>query len=294
MKHGSVFSGIGGFDLAAQWMGWDNVFHCEIDEFCRKILGHYWPKAKSYEDITKTDFTIYRGQIDILTGGDPCQPSSIAGLGKGTEDDRYLWPQMFRAIREIHPTWIVNENVNGTITNGILDLKIDDLENEGYTCQAYCLPAEAVGALHRRERVWLIANNTDFSTNNRGAGKIQETGKKERISERNKIQFLSEPVNLWAEITDTDIERQQEFDNATEPENSEKRISGYFGFGPDTYGNIPRHVIESSIIRMLDGLPEGLDYTKRNQRIKALGNAIVPQIAYQLFKAIAEMEEIGK
>src|SRR5690625_805792 len=106
MNHGSLFSGIGGFDLAAEWMGWENIFNCEIEELPRKILNHYWPDAISYEDIKKTDFTIHRGQIDILTGGFPCEPYSQAGKRLGKDDERHLWPEMLRAIREIAPTWI--------------------------------------------------------------------------------------------------------------------------------------------------------------------------------------------
>jgi len=101
MTHASLFSGIGGFDLAAEWMGWENVFHCEINPFGQKILKYYWPKAISYGDITKTDFTIWRSRVDIITGGFPCQPFSIAGKRKGTADDRHLWPEMLRAIQEI-------------------------------------------------------------------------------------------------------------------------------------------------------------------------------------------------
>ncbi|MDD3744410.1 MAG: DNA (cytosine-5-)-methyltransferase, partial [Lentimicrobiaceae bacterium] len=115
MKHGSLFSGIGGFDLAAEWAGWTNVFHCEIEEFPKKILKYYWPDAISYGDITKTDFTIHRGQVDVLTGGFPCQPFSLAGKRKGTEDHRNLWSEMLRAIREIQPVWVVGENVPGLI-----------------------------------------------------------------------------------------------------------------------------------------------------------------------------------
>jgi C-5 cytosine-specific DNA methylase len=107
--HGSLFSGIGGFDLAAEWAGWQNAFHCEWNEFGQKILKHYWPKAISYGDITKTDFTIHRGTIDVLTGGFPCQPYSLAGKRKGKEDERHLWPEMLRAIREIAPRYIVGE-----------------------------------------------------------------------------------------------------------------------------------------------------------------------------------------
>ncbi len=96
MKHGSLFSGIGGFDLAAEWMGWENVFHCEWNEFGKKVLKHYWPNAESFHDITKTDFTKYANQIDILTGGFPCQPYSAAGKRLGKEDERHLWPEMLR------------------------------------------------------------------------------------------------------------------------------------------------------------------------------------------------------
>ena len=118
MKHGSLFSGIGGFDLAAEWMGWENVFHCEWNPFGQKVLKHYWPKAESFNDITKSDFTKYANTIDILTGGFPCQPYSSAGQRKGKEDERHLWPHMLRAIQEISPRYIVGENVRGLLNWG--------------------------------------------------------------------------------------------------------------------------------------------------------------------------------
>lgn len=160
MRHGSLFSGIGGFDLAAEWMGWENVFHCEWMPFPRKILEYYWPKAISYEDITKTDFTIHRGTIDILTGGFPCQPYSSAGKRLGKEDERHLWPHMRRAIREIEPTWVVGENVRGlTNWNGgvVFEEVCADLEACGYEVQPVLLPACAVGTPHRRDRIWFVA-----------------------------------------------------------------------------------------------------------------------------------------
>ena len=103
MKHLSLFSGIGGFDLAASWMGWENVAHCEINEFCRKVLKYHFPNSISHEDIKKTDFSPYRGTINIVSGGFPCQPYSLAGKRLGKNDDRHLWPEMLRAIREIKP-----------------------------------------------------------------------------------------------------------------------------------------------------------------------------------------------
>jgi DNA (cytosine-5)-methyltransferase 1 len=113
MKHGSLFSGIGGFDLAAEWMGWENIFHCEWNPFGQKVLKYYWPNAESFNDITKTDFTKYANRIDVLSGGFPCQPYSVAGKQKGKEDERHLWPEMRRAIMEISPRFIVGENVRG-------------------------------------------------------------------------------------------------------------------------------------------------------------------------------------
>jgi len=118
MTHGSLFSGIGGFDLAAEWMGWDNVFHCEWNPFGQKVLKHHFPNSISYNDITKTNFSIHEGSIDILTGGFPCQPYSNAGKQLGKSDERHLFPEMLRAIKEIKPRYIVGENVRGLVSWG--------------------------------------------------------------------------------------------------------------------------------------------------------------------------------
>ena len=182
--HASLFSGIGGAEIAASWMGWDNVFHCEIQEFPRRVLEYWYPNAVSYEDITKTDFTPWRGKIDILTGGFPCQAFSMAGKRLGDKDHRYLWPEMLRAIREIQPSWVVGENVTGLLSmvqsgeeakmgrtddlfeaNYIyrkeqrftLDEICEGLERAGYAVQPFVVPACAVGAPHRRDRVLIIA-----------------------------------------------------------------------------------------------------------------------------------------
>jgi DNA (cytosine-5)-methyltransferase 1 len=160
MTHGSLFSGIGGFDLAAEWMGWENIFHCEWNPFGQKVLKYHFPNSISYDDITKTDFTIHRGRIDILTGGFPCQPYSMAGKRLGKEDERHLWPEMLRAIREIQPRWVVGENVLGLVnwSGGLVFHEVQaDLEAEGYEVQPYVLPAVSVNAPHRRDRVWFVA-----------------------------------------------------------------------------------------------------------------------------------------
>lgn len=169
MRHGSLFSGIGGFDLAAEWMGWENVFHCEWMEFPRKVLDYHFPNADSHIDICKTDFTKYANKIDILTGGFPCQPFSTAGKRKGTEDERYLWGEMLRAIQEIKPKFVIAENVFGitNIDGGLVFQQVCvDLENEGYEVQPFIIPAAAKNAPHRRDRCWFIAysNYTGRST----------------------------------------------------------------------------------------------------------------------------------
>ena len=195
MTHASVFSGIGGPEVAATMLGWENLFHCEINPFGRQVLDYWYPNSKSYEDITTTDFTEWRGRVDVLTGGFPCQPFSYAGRRRGAEDDRYLWPSMYRAIDEIQPTWVVAENVAGILTmveqgevskvagsatlfdafddlRGRYELRetftlqriCTDLESHGYAVQPVLVPACAVGAPHRRDRVFIVARRKEEST----------------------------------------------------------------------------------------------------------------------------------
>ena len=189
MTHASLFSGIGGPEVAAAMLGWENVFHCEINDFGRAILEYHFPQSKSYIDVTKTDFTEWRGRVDVLTGGFPCQPFSYAGRRGGAEDDRYLWPQFKRVIAEVRPAWVVGENVAGITTMvepGEVTLMgseaslfseddvvyrydqpftvervCSDLEQLGYAVQPMLIPACAVGAPHRRDRVFFIAYSED-------------------------------------------------------------------------------------------------------------------------------------
>ena len=160
-------------------MGWENVFNCEIDSFCQKVLKYHFPDATQYQDIKTTDFTLWRG-IDILTGGFPCQPFSAAGKRKGTEDDRYLWKEMLRVVREVQPRWVVGENVFGIVnwSGGLVFEQVQtDLEAEGYQVQAYILPAVSVNAPHRRDRVWFVAHAK--SVGGRGCA-CEECGIEER------------------------------------------------------------------------------------------------------------------
>ena len=164
MTHGSLFSGIGGFDLAAEIVGWENAFSCEIDPFCNRVLKFHFPNETQYNDIRQTDFSIWRGRIDVLSGGFPCQPFSQAGKRKGTDDDRHLWPAMLTAIRQIRPRWVVGENVLGIVNwnaGMVFEQVCADLENEGYQVQPFVLPACGVDAPHRRYRTFFIAYRHD-------------------------------------------------------------------------------------------------------------------------------------
>jgi DNA (cytosine-5)-methyltransferase 1 len=160
MKHIGLFEGIGGFSLAARWAGWETIAWCEWNEFGQRVLRHHFPEAIGHGDITKTDFTPYADTIDILTGGFPCQPYSLAGKRKGKDDERHLWPEMLRAIREIRPRWVVGENVFGLVnwSGGLVFHEVQvDLEAAGYEVFPYVLPAVSVNAPHRRDRIWFVA-----------------------------------------------------------------------------------------------------------------------------------------
>lgn len=204
IRHASLFSGIGAPELAALWIGWQNVFHCEINEFCNTILNYWFPNSINYENINTTDFSKWQGQIDILTGGFPCQPFSSAGRRLGTDDDRYLWPEMLRVIRQIQPTFVIGENVAGILSmvqpseeikvgsstslfeenddiyqkeqEFVVETVCSSLECEGYSVQPFVIPACAVGAPHQRDRVWFVAkrNVPAPDTFNTGVEGMQE------------------------------------------------------------------------------------------------------------------------
>lgn len=155
MRHLDLFSGIGGFALAARWVGWETVAFCEIDKFCQQVLAKHWPGVPIHpnvKELTADDV----GPVDIITGGYPCQPFSVAGKRRGAEDDRHLWPEAYRLVRECRPAYAVFENVAGHITMG-LDEVLADLESIGYTTEAFVVPACAADAPHRRDRVWIVA-----------------------------------------------------------------------------------------------------------------------------------------
>lgn len=248
--HASLFSGIGGAEIAASWMGWTNVFHCEIQEFPRKVLEYWYPNATSYEDITKTDFTPWRGKIDILTAGFPCQPFSCAGQRKGADDDRYLWPEALRAVCEIQPSWFVGENVVGLLSmvqpgeeakmgrtddlfeeNYIyrkeqrftLDEICEGLEREGYAVQPFVIPACAVGAPHRRDRIWIVARRIqDDNDQTRASDEREKQCGKDSVANRSDAGSETlqcggkDGVHAAGLAADADINRQRKRTNEQE------------------------------------------------------------------------------
>jgi DNA (cytosine-5)-methyltransferase 1 len=307
MRHGSLFSGIGGFDLAAEWCGWENVFHCEWNTFGQKVLKHHFPNSISYNDITKTDFTIHRGTIDIISGGFPCQPYSSAGKRLGKEDERHLWPEMLRAIREIQPSWVVGENVRGlTNWNGglVFDEVQTELEAEGYEVLPFLLPACAVNAPHRRDRIWFVAFK-DTNKNGRGSEQWKKETDKRKL--RNTCSGNNELLRTNNEKvrTTTDTKNYAKNSNSLgqewglyqkQPKNA---IGKQFSKSNSQYmqntkwENFPT---EYPLCNGNDGLSERLDritFSKwRKESIKAGGNAVVPQVAYQIFKSICKYQEL--
>lgn len=290
MTHGSLFSGIGGFDLAAQWMGWENIFHCEIAEFPRKILKYHFPNSICYEDIKKTDFTKHRGEIDIISGGFPCQPYSNAGKRKGKEDDRHLWPEMLRVIREIQPRFIVGENVAGLLSwnNGMVFHEIiTDLENEGYETQAFLIPACATNAPHRRDRIWFVAhaNGTEQGNN------VGENIGKEREIWRGKKGDVFGELRSNGNVADTDSSNNKTWtQRKILGQQNRQKTNGYsYVECRKQWENFPT---QSPVCGGDDGIPtqlDGITFSKwRNESIKGYGNAVVPQVVYQIFKAIEQ------
>lgn len=345
MTHASLFSGIGGFDYAAALLGWINIFDCEIDAFCRKVLEYHFPNSVHYGDITKQIFKEWRGKIDVLSGGFPCQPFSLAGQRKGADDNRYLWPQMLRVIREIRPTWVVGENVAGILTMVQPDAEVEvggqaslfgedyrkrvlhrqeyvieticrDLEREGYAVQPLLIPACAVGAPHRRDRIWFIAHRT-----NAGTETMQFTGKNGIHAVGTSSHTDGDRYTSCGTSCRIEKERRERAAMSGQRGGRCERFNGWDGFSriaADPYGKRQKYgndqrterwsepderfktqysssiwekfPTQSPICSGDDGLSgrlDGITFSKwRQESVKAYGNAIVPQVSYEIFKAI--------
>jgi DNA (cytosine-5)-methyltransferase 1 len=338
MRHGSLFSGIGGFDLAAQWMGWENVFQVEIDDYCQKVLTKNFPNVERYGDIK--EFTGKRGSVDVLSGGFPCQPFSHAGKRKGKGDDRYLWPEYFRIIREIQPAYVVGENVAGLVSmddGRVLDGILLDLESEGYSTEQFIIPACSVGAWHRRARIWITAYRDSSCPDPHGIGSYRQEKQQQGETEFRDEQIRN-PEGLGKDVAHTDnkrirlscgrsgeginsemaggrdhkrgIGRNVNLQSGKSP-NMEKDVSNPNCQGFQTFreqgrlqeekrkarsssergGMLGREWSESwwksepNVGRVVNGISNRVD------RIKGLGNAIVPQVAYEIFKAIEAIND---
>lgn len=295
MIHASLCTGIGACELAATWMGWENAFSCEIDEFCNKVLSYHYPNTKHYGNIFKQDFREWRGRIDVLTAGFPCQPFSVAGQRNGAEDHRYLWNEVFRVINEVRPTWFIGENVAGILSmvlsgeetkvgsytdvcgesysmyekrqRYVIDQIRLDLESIGYTIKPVVIPACAVGAPHRRDRVWFLARKND--TPNPDSTGLQTQGTEQQATR------IAGSGLQW-DTTAPDDKRSEELDAP----------------GIANWQNFPT---QSPVCNGNDGFPgelPGITFSRwRQASIKALGNSMVPQVVYEIFLAIEQVEE---
>jgi DNA (cytosine-5)-methyltransferase 1 len=328
--HLDLFSGIGGFALAASWAGYQTVGFCEIEDYPRRILSKRFPGVPCHRDIRELDGSIYRG-VDLITGGYPCQPFSQAGQRKGKEDDRHLWPELRRVVAQARPAFVVAENVAGHITLG-LDEVLADLESEGYAGRAIVVPACAVNAPHRRDRVWIIAKSLAHSGSGRRQGGELQAGRNEpglcgtdvAHSEGNGLQG-GRPRDKRSEYSEEVGQRNQESlrNSAGSTEGDVAHSDSQRGCSRDSQRQDAEDAGQSSrstqhgtgkfVGRLggsLDGIPEGLDFPRRwgdgswengiprvtvgaknrTQRLRALGNAIVPQVAYEIIKELERHE----
>jgi DNA (cytosine-5)-methyltransferase 1 len=300
MKVLDLFSGIGGFSLGLEAAGFETVAFCEFDQEAQKVLRKNWPNVPIFSDVrtlTKQELQDNGIQnIGLICGGYPCQPFSVAGERRGAEDDRHLWPEMFRLVKELRPDWVIGENVAGHINMG-LDEVLADLEAEGYTARPFVIPACAVDAHHRRDRVWTIAHVNSGSKSN---GSKHEQRMVENTSSR--------PRRDSESITgrqDNEAERSQDTDTITRSgENvahtacgiskrrSKEQVPGIGNFsresGRSGQDQPRRWSVEPNVGRVANGVP------RRSHRLKQLGNAVVPQVVEQIGNAIMGVQNETK
>lgn len=287
-----LFSGIGGFSLGLESAGFDTIAFCEIEPFCRDVLRKHWPHVPIAQDIRQLRYengtlydaerVIYEGRIDLICGGFPCQPFSVAGRKKGTKDNRDLWPEMFRLIQQIQPTWVVGENVANFINLALTRTKAD-LESEGYTVQPFIIPACAIGAPHRRDRVWIIAhcngNTTQQARCSTGVGSEESAALQTPQQGGSRQAVLNNGCTAVSGI-DTSNPNHQRLQGSQRKTISRKQrkprqsSGGYQGWRDGWPVSTPR------VCGVDDGIPN------RTHRLRALGNAVVPQIPEIIGQAI--------
>lgn len=272
LTHLSLFSGIGGLDLAAEWAGFQTVGQCEFADYPTKVLEKHWPDVPRWRDIrtlTKESFYERTGRrtVDVISGGFPCQPFSVAGKQRGKEDERYLWPEMLRVIRELRPHCVVGENVPGIIRIAAGQV-VKDLEQAGYHVVVLNFEAAAVGAWHRRSRVFFVASD-DPDVADTDKRSMRNDGDNQRATAGEKHQTGDTGAGEVGAVYDTLRSGCQRIKRGEKsPELADGRC----------------WAAESGLGRMAHGIPHRVD------RLKCLGNAVVPQQAYPIFRAIADVE----
>ena len=277
-----LFSGIGGFSLGLESTGFfETIGFVEKDKFCQKVLKKHWSNINIEEDIRNVKGEKY--QADVVTGGFPCQPFSVAGKRKSTADDRYLWDEMLRVIRETKPRWVIGENVEGivNINEGmVLRQVLNDLENEGFKSQCIIIPASGIGAWHQRKRIWIIANNIS-NANSNGSYRSQGNATKQSSNkQKDRLSFGDDK-----DVPNTSNEGLQRLNSEQLTSEQELRFTS----SKDDEGRKTWWETQSEIC----GVPNGVSYEldkDRSNRIKSLGNSIVPQIARQIGLSIMEAE----
>ena len=278
-----VCSGIGGFSLGLEATGgFDTVAFCEYDEFCRKVLNKHWPDVPIYKDLKEigNEPTRLIQEFDLICGGIPCQPFSLAGKQKGKEDDRHLWPYMYEIIKHKKPTWVIVENVGGFVNVALDDVCLD-LETEGYATQSFIIPACGVEAPHRRDRIWIIGKNVGNTTDN-GRTKDKPSEEEGRVIGQSEEGRMLKPERA-SNVADTEGSNRNGYE--TDGEHGETETQEIFGDGSSVSRIGSWWEFEPDVGRVAHGVP------KRVDRLKCLGNSVVPQIPYVLGLTIKKILE---
>ncbi len=272
LKHLDLFSGIGGFSLGLEATGgFETVAFCDYDSYCQKILRKHWPWVTIYDDIKELNHEKLNSnghtKIDIITGGYPCQPFSVAGRQQGEKDPRHVWPEYFRLIKELRPTWVIGENVSGHVKLG-LDTVLENLESEGYSARTFSISASSIGANHQRERIWIVAN----SGCSWGSGSEFQRKNENEIKKENANQFERSSSSSQSNMVYSDSERLEKWESIGENFSQEYQTL----IGADWWS------IEPDVGRVANGVP------KRVDRLKSLGNSLVPHIPYYIGMSILQ------
>ncbi len=287
MKVLDLFSGIGGFSLGLERAGFSTVAFCEIEDYPVSKLNKHWPSIPVHRDIRKLDGKQYRNSVDVVCGGFPCQPFSVAGKQRGKEDDRHLWPEMLRVIKEVRPTWVIGENVAGFIRMALDDVLLD-LETEGYATQSFVVPACAIGAVHRRDRVWIVGYAEHAGRN----GSENRQGNSKRIhSVEDWKEEISESAgpgcegSVDANSDNAGLQGSQTSGNAkSKGEEAVKQPSRLHNFARQEFEPIGIPT-QPPVCHRDDGVSD------RVARLKALGNSVCPQIPELIGRAIMEAKK---